>query len=460
MEKLLLNISVFIILLLLSVSLAFGLAINLPQTDQKQCYDIVGAVVDCAGSGQDGDIRAGVAWPNPRFTVGTGTESDCVTDNLTGLMWTRNANIINTQLWADAVAAANNFSLCGYTDWRLPNVIELESLVHEAYNEELCGGSACVYLSDWLNANGFENVQENWYWTSTTYASSTGNAWFVSMGGNGGDMGDGFVHHGAKANSYLYVWTVRGTSTSVWKTGQTDSYTTGDDGDLKTGVAWPNPRFSVGPGTESDCVTDNLTGLMWTKDASRFGQLTWQQALAESNGMNLCGYADWRLPNRKELFSLLDHSQYNPVLPPGHPFENVQTQWHWTSTSNAIDTSGAWAVDMLDGFVGAGDKDYIWNYLYIWPVRGYGCLNKGVKVGDAAAAYTYIQDAYAAAVSPQTIRAVAVTFKETLNFSSNKIINLLGGYDCNFAKKSGFTRINGNIKISNGTITIDRVIIK
>ena len=58
----------------------------------------------------------------------------------------------------------------------------------------------------------------------------------------------------------------------VPKTGQTTSYTTGDDGDLEMGVPWPSPRFTdKGDGT----VTDNLTGLIWLKDANCFGGRTW-----------------------------------------------------------------------------------------------------------------------------------------------------------------------------------------
>ena len=69
--------------------MTFASTIQLPQTGQTTCWDKNGNVIPCAGTGQDGDIQAGVAWPNPRFTDnGDGT----VTDNLTGLMWTQNAN--------------------------------------------------------------------------------------------------------------------------------------------------------------------------------------------------------------------------------------------------------------------------------------------------------------------------------------------------------------------------------
>ncbi|MCX6791855.1 MAG: DUF1566 domain-containing protein, partial [Candidatus Gottesmanbacteria bacterium] len=112
----------------------------------------------------------------------------------------------------------------------------------------------------------------------------------------------------------------------IWKTGQTTSYKTGDDGDLERGVAWPSPRFT----DHGNTVTDNLTGLMWIRNANLPGVYkTWQQALDYVKGMNAgtydenFGYTDWRLPNRKELHSLTDYSRYNPAIPSGHPPNRV-----------------------------------------------------------------------------------------------------------------------------------------
>ena len=78
--------------------------------------------------------RRGVAWPNPRFTDNS---NGTVTDNLTGLIWLKNANCFGTQTWANALSAANtlNSGECGLTDgsaegdWRLPNVREQQSLI-------------------------------------------------------------------------------------------------------------------------------------------------------------------------------------------------------------------------------------------------------------------------------------------------------------------------------------------
>ena len=62
---------------------------RVPQTGQTKCYDNVGQEIDCEDTGQDGDFQAGVEWPVPRFTDNA---DGTVTDNLTGLIWLKNAN--------------------------------------------------------------------------------------------------------------------------------------------------------------------------------------------------------------------------------------------------------------------------------------------------------------------------------------------------------------------------------
>ena len=138
-------------------------------------------------------------------------------------------------------------------------------------------------------------------------------------------------------------------SAPVEKTGQTTSYATGDDGDFEKGVVWPNPRFTA---NSDGTITDNLTGLIWLKDANCFGPRTWNNALSDCNGLGAgyCGLTDgsspgdWRLPNHKELFGLIDAENYGPALPPGHPFNNVQSLYYFSSTTWANNTSYAWGV--------------------------------------------------------------------------------------------------------------------
>jgi hypothetical protein len=168
----------------------------------------------------------------------------------------------------------------------------------------------------------------------------------------------------------------------VEKTGQTTSYATGDDGDLEEGVAWPNPRFTD---NSDGTVTDNLTGLIWLKDANCFGTRTWNNALSDANGLasGSCGLTDgssagdWRLPNTYELASLPDLKFWQPALSNsagtgqwthGDPFISLVTDGnYWSSSTSAYDTGSAWFVDMYFGVVYWGNKA---NVYYVWPVRG------------------------------------------------------------------------------------------
>jgi hypothetical protein len=288
-----------------------------------------------------------------------------VTDNLTGLMWVRTPDS-TTRSWGEAVFHANNLSLCSYNDWRLPNVNELESLVN--------AGEPKTAL--WLNTQGFSNVQPGDYWSSTNNADDESEAWRVEMwAGN-----SNYNHKGD--NYHDYVWPVRGGETggtvSLPQTGQKTSSIPGDDGDLKKGVAWPSPRFhDNGNGT----VTDNLTGLIWLRDADCLGSQHWDEALAVSNALasGQCGLSDgstageWRLPNKKELLTLIDRSSYGPALQVGHPFINVQPFAYWSSTTDSVFsvfTTNALVVYIWQGYVFGRGKNY--DYGYVLPVRGGG----------------------------------------------------------------------------------------
>ena len=177
---------------LLPLATAQAAPADLPETGQTTCTDAVGATISCVGTGQDGDHLAGVAWPSPRFVVGTGvgTTDQCVTDTLTGLMWMR-APDSGARTWAHALTFTNGLTLCGFSDWRLPNVNEIESLAHsEAANQ-----------ANFLNDVGFTGVQAADYWSSSSYAGRPARAWIVSMfAGN--------VYANDKTNSN-YVWPVR-----------------------------------------------------------------------------------------------------------------------------------------------------------------------------------------------------------------------------------------------------------
>jgi hypothetical protein len=169
-------------------------------------------------------------------------------------------------------------------------------------------------------------------------------------------------------------------------TGQTTSYADGDDGDIQAGVPFPTPRFTdKGDGT----VKDNLTNLIWLKNANCFPGssglgLTWQAALTAANNLaddpastaTDCGLSDgsvagdWRLPNVKELQSLIDFGHFNPALPSGHPFAGVQSAFYWSSTTHAGGPGVAWSVHLGDGSASFFLKGFFISPTFVWPVRG------------------------------------------------------------------------------------------
>jgi hypothetical protein len=178
----------------------------------------------------------------------------------------------------------------------------------------------------------------------------------------------------------------------VEKTGQTASYLAGDDGYFQKGIAWPNPRFTDnGDGT----VTDRLTGLIWLKNANCTcfynGDITgqnerdWSGALTAANllASGYCGLTDgssvgdWRLPNVRELQSLIHYGFYVPALPntsgtgqwsEGNPFAGVQSSQssYYYSSTLAPMASHPWSVCFYYGNVVNSEG----GSLNVWCVRG------------------------------------------------------------------------------------------
>ena len=179
------------------------------------------------------------------------------------------------------------------------------------------------------------------------------------------------------------------TEADVPRTGQTTSYAIdgGDDGELQTGIAWTDPRFTDnGNGT----VTDNFTGLIWTKTVKcPWNARSWNDALMAANSLHDgwtgddfdgdCGLeddslaGDWRLPNARELLSLIDFGMHSPALPSGHPFISpggtIPPDFFWSSTSSYdYPQVEAWAVNIGYGSMTIWDKAY--GSCHVWPVRG------------------------------------------------------------------------------------------
>ncbi len=141
------------------------------------------------------------------------------------------------------------------------------------------------------------------------------------------------------------------------------------DGENQAGIPSPDSRFTDnGDGT----VTDNRTGLMWTKNANMPETYkTWQEALDYIVGMNAgshdnFGYTDWRLPDINELENLIDAEKSRPASALSQPFNDVLGPYCWSSTCYAHISNEAWTLFTNAGYMLAADKP---GYYYVWPVR-------------------------------------------------------------------------------------------
>lgn len=177
---------------------------GLPKTGQTHCNEYAdnygsSSQVPCTGTNQDGDLKRGLARSYTDNADGT------ITDNATGLMWQKcsagqNATDCTGEatsiLFDDgngvspAINYCENLSLATHTDWHLPNVNELQSVVD--YGK---AGPA-------IDATFFPNTQSAPYWSSTAYENLTGYVWVV-------DFSDGYVYYDFMGNTY-YVRCVRG----------------------------------------------------------------------------------------------------------------------------------------------------------------------------------------------------------------------------------------------------------
>jgi len=194
----------------------------------------------------------------------------------------------------------------------------------------------------------------------------------------------------------------------VSQTGQEASFVAGDDGSIQAGVPLPTPRFTD---NGDGAVTDRLTKLMWLKDLNCIkhkyplfdqdrnswdpagdGLVTWFHALEFVAGINAgvfdCGvvpgrkgvYTDWRLPNIRELFSLIDFKFYPYALSDltgtamaadGNPFIGLEPGNWWSSTRDAGSNSAitaAWFITFYDFRMSDGNSSAIGGY--VTAVRG------------------------------------------------------------------------------------------
>lgn len=228
---------------------------------------------------------------------------------------------------ADCENYADTCTLAGYNDWRLPDIKELYSLILFSGSTGVDENSAIPFIDknvfDFRFGTVFgERYIDAQYATSTIYTSTT-------IGGNETMFGVNFVDgriKGYPTTKEFEIKLVRG---------RTDY-----------GI---NDFKDMGDGT----ITDNATGLMWDKAGSDTG-MNWEDALAyvqTKNNENYLGYNDWRLPDVKELQSIVDYSRSpdqtnNPAISslfniPEIVNEGGETDYPWYHSSTTHDDGPA-----------------------------------------------------------------------------------------------------------------------
>ncbi len=316
-----------------------------------------------------------------------------VTDLVTGLMWQKSPdlnvdgliNVTDKMSYDEAMAAADTFSLAGYDDWRLPSIKEMYSLiVFSGIDPSGYEGNNTDDLVPFIDTDYFdfaygdteagERIIDAQMASSTLYVGTTMNGDETMFGVNFADgrikgYGTGPMP-GQQEDKQFYVMYVRGNS--------------------DYGV---NNFQDNGNGT----ITDNSSGLMWMQDDDGEGMF-WEDALSHAENFEFAGHSDWRLPNAKELQSIVDYSRapsvtnsaaidplfYCSVITDEGGEDNYP--FYWTGTTHAnwtANNSGAWGAYVCFGTAyGFMEMPPNSGNYQLLDVHGAGAQRSDPKMGD------------------------------------------------------------------------------
>ena len=385
MANLMRTVSIIVACTLFVLSGADAVADSYPivDTQQDQCYDTSQTIgcpdTDSPFFGQDAHYQGRASSYHDN---GDGTVSDLNT----GLMWQKTP--AEKVTYAEAVAGADTCALAGYHDWRLPTIKELYSLMDfRGIDPSGWEGTDPSGLTPFIDTDFFDfeygdteigdRIIDAQYWSSTEYVSTTMNNDATTFGVN---FADGRIKGypseavgpvGQQTTKASFVRFVRGNSMY----GVNDYYDNGD-------------------GT----VSDSATGLMWMQNDSDSG-MTWPQALDYAEDLQYAGYDDWRLPNVKELQSIVDYTRspattnsaaIDPIFNTSTILDeggDINYPFFWTGTThiNWSNYPGTYA-DYLAfgealGFMEAPPGSGIY---MLMDVHGAGAQRSDPKVGDPA----------------------------------------------------------------------------
>ncbi len=261
-----------------------------------------------------------------RFNEPSCTDNDdgTVTDNVTGLMWQK--VMAQKMSFDEAAKRIDGFKLAGHADWRIPSVKELYSLMN--FTGQVRGQTAIrlfidtgCYSQPLGRPHAGERQIDAQTWSSTVYVGKTMRNDETVFGVNfvdGRIKGYPKYHPRTGEPNRMYFRFVRGNS---------------DYG--------KNRFVDNADGT----ITDIATGLMWQQADSKDGMI-WEHALAYAEGLELAGHDDWRLPDAKELQSLVDYTRslqttgsaaIDPLFETTEvedPEGGSQYPYFWTSTTH------------------------------------------------------------------------------------------------------------------------------
>jgi hypothetical protein len=212
-----------------------------------------------------------------------------ITDNVTGLMWQKEMDEKLT--FTESASVAQSLKLGGYDDWRVPTIKELYSLI--LFTGQSKGERAiksyideAYFIQPIGNTALGEREIDAQTWSATKYVSVSNRSGEIAFGVN---FVDGRIKAypiqkrkgGAKVENKMYFRMVRGNT----------SYGINKFEDNKDGT-----------------ISDHATGLMW-QQADDGTPRDWENALLYAENLSLAGHSDWRLPNAKELQSIVDYSR-------------------------------------------------------------------------------------------------------------------------------------------------------